>query len=242
MSSTALILVGKSSHVLFNFNPKKSYDDIFASYRDDSADNSSRINTLGTKSFFLDLKRDFDFSAFLPQLSEYNFIDIIFASYLPLGLLHTESTENVSHGLRANCIFPLKFFSEISFAFPQKKINSVFISSIYAHVSPNPKNYAYDSDINPLYYGVAKAGVECGLRWLSCQNPLHNFNIVALGPMPKPSVIQDSPLMIASLIESIPKKKLINHKDFHNAINFLLDQSGSISGETIFVDGGYTKW
>lgn len=241
MLSSALILAGITSHVLSRYSPRKSYRKIFVSHRG-SLLNAPQLDEFVKEPFFLDLETDFNFPDFLPLLSSFDSIDIIFASYLPSGLLHTDPIERVSHGLRANCIFPLKFFSEISLAYPEKIINSVFISSIYAHVSPNPKNYLEDSEINPMFYGVAKAGVECGIRWLSCQNPFHNFNIVALGPMPKSNVIKQSPRMTASLIDSMPSKKLINHDDFHNAINFLLDQNGSISGETLFVDGGYTKW
>ena len=240
-----LVIVGASSYVLKSFQPVKSYDCLLISKRSEKAPELT-INPSGSRIeyFNYDLTdTETNCQALINAVNPYDEIDVIFSSYLPTGTGLEDSIEDIALGLLANCIQPLYSLSSLSKSSPSKILNVVFISSIYAHVSPNPKNYIIDSEINPLYYGVAKAGVEQGLRWLSTVSTKHVFNAIALGPMPKPEVQAQSPGLIASLINSMPSSKLVEHKELHSTINFLLSQAqGSLRASTIHLDGGYGIW
>jgi NAD(P)-dependent dehydrogenase (short-subunit alcohol dehydrogenase family) len=176
------------------------------------------------------------------ELDLYDHIDIVYAAYSPVGLRIESEIKEITTGLRANCIGPISFFAEMSRIHSKKTLNGVFISSIYAHLAPRPANYKEDSEINPLYYGVSKAAVEQGLRWLSAQSPLHSFNSIALGPIPRKEVVESSPLMVRRLTESMPSGRFVRHEDLHSLINMLLAQNGSLRGHSIFLDGGYAVW
>ena len=146
-------------------------------------------------------------------------------------------------GLGANLLKPLKLFNLISSKFVNKYVSGVFISSMYAHVVPKNSNYDNKEIINPLYYGVAKAGVEQGIKWLSCQNSKHRFNSIVLGPMPKVNIQNEQKILMENLIKSLPTGKFVDHRDLHETINFLLtDKLLGLRGASIFLDGGYTLW
>ena len=151
MTKQALLIIGSSSHVLNKYEPTKVYDKIFISTRSQLQANTEN-STSNAELFNLDLCTTVDFKPFF-RVSYYDALDVIFASYNPTGLRDSDSIENIAKGIRANCIFPLKFFAHLCNDFPNSAINSVFISSIYAHVSPNYSNYS-DSEINPLLWRI----------------------------------------------------------------------------------------
>lgn len=243
MKARALIIVGASSHVMQGYRPLRAYDGIFVGSRRLRDKETQATGHDSHMWFQYDLEKDdprtlevFD------DLERYECIDLIFASYVAMGLALGESITEVQRGLTGNCIQPLTFASELCLRFPNKEIGGVFLSTIYAHVSPKACNYIDGPEINPVFYGVAKAGVEQGLRWLSCQNKKHYFNSIALGPVPKESIQNEYPEFIERLVSSIPSGALIKRETLHKAINYLLDQDGDIRGQTVFVDGGYTGW
>jgi hypothetical protein len=240
--SSCLIIFGASSHVLRSYAPRKSYDQIYVGHRQSFNTRHPSISNYKFEPFLCDLHEDICFEEILNMLSSYSQIDIIFASYTPTGLGFDSSLDEIAKGILGNCIFPLRYFAFISKAFPDRKINAVFISSIYAHVSPNPSNYKPNAPCNPLFYGVAKAGVEQGIRWLSCQNTNHIFNSIALGPLPKNNIVETFPLMASNLIRNMPSQSFVESGDLYKGLDFLLSQSGSVRGITLFIDGGYTIW
>ena len=180
-----------------------------------------------------------NFESVIKELAIYDEIDIIFAAYSQHGLSESSDFNEILEGLMANCMQPIFFFQSLSRNLPSKRIRGVFISSIYAHVAPMPKNYKADSTINPLYYGVAKAGVEQGLKWLSVQNSAHTFNSIVLGAMPKEAVHSKSPILVQNLLNYMSSSKLIDHSELHSLADYLLSCSTSIRGSSFILDGGY---
>lgn len=243
MKRKALVIVGASSHVMQGYQPLQSYETIFISSRK-SADDADQVTGLDKVKYFkYDLEVDDPTEIeLLNDLECFDCVDLIFASYVGNGLTVEDGVIEIQRGLIGNCIQPLVLISLLCSRFPDKKIGGVFISSIYAHVSPNSNNYVNGPQINPIFYGVAKAGVEQGLRWLSCQKRNHFFNSIALGPMPKRSIRDEHPEFIQRLVSSIPNNRLVERSTLHKSVDFLLDQDGDVRGETIFVDGGYTIW
>jgi len=243
MERKALVIVGSSSHVMRAYEPQQAYSTVFVSSRKISNE-AALLNSVNNLSYFqYDLeKHDPAELSLISDLKGYDCIDIIFASYVSKGLDIEDDMVEIQRGLTGNCIQPLRLISNLCQRFPDKRIGGVFISSIYAHVSPNGSNYADGPQINPIFYGVAKAGVEQGLKWLSCQNKKHYFNSIALGPVPKDSVQHQYPEFIRRLESSVPSGRLIERETLHRTIDYLLAQEGDVRGHTLFVDGGYRAW
>ena len=243
MERKALVIVGSSSHVMHEYEPLQAYSTIFVSSRRASSETTWLDSVNNLRYFQYDLEKDDAAElSLLSDLKEYDCIDIIFASYVSKGLNIQDDVMEIQRGLTGNCIQPLRLVSSLCLRFPEKRIGGVFISSIYAHVSPNSRNYTDGPQINPIFYGVAKAGVEQGLKWLSCQNKKHYFNSIALGPVPKDSVQHQYPEFIRRLESSLPSGRLIARKTLHRTIDYLLAQEGDVRGHTLFVDGGYCAW
>lgn len=243
--SNCLILVGHTSHVMAGFQPSKDYQAVILLGRDKNQEYATRYSGSAASIIHLEynMERIFIESERLhAELRMHDHIDTVYAAYSPIGLKLESGMDETIRGLSANCIAPISLFSDISKRHEKKIVNGVFVSSIYAHLAPKASNYIYDSEINPLYYGVSKAGVEQGLRWLSAQNQLHSFNSIALGPIPREEVIEESPFLVSRLIESMPSGRLVKHKDLHDLINMLLSQHGSLRGQSVFLDGGYSIW
>ena len=243
MERRALVIVGSSSHVMHEYKPLQAYSTMFVSSRKVS-DETAWLNSVNNVRYFqYDLEKDDPAElSLISDLEEYDCIDVIFASYVSKGLNDQDEIMEIQIGLTGNCIQPLRLISSLCLRFHDKRIGGVFISSIYAHVSPNSGNYTDGSQINPIFYGVAKAGVEQGLKWLSCQNKRHYFNSIALGPVPKDSIQHQYPEFIRKLRSSIPSGRLIERRTLHRTIDYLLDQEGDVRGHTVFVDGGYRAW
>jgi len=237
-----LIIIGAGAHILKRYTPSSYYDEIFFSV---SSQKSKTISFSSRSTpFHYDLfDTSFDFEEFSQLLKPHSRIDILYAAYSGLGLKQSDSVSEIQSSVTANCIQPILFFSRVSALFTSIDISGIFISSMYAHVAPYPPNYEHDSEINPLFYGVYKAGVEQGLRWLSVQRPNHCFNSIALGPMPNPRVVNQSPHLITALLQQLPSGQFVNHEELHSLINHILENSpGSLRGTSLRLDGGYTLW
>ena len=237
---SALVIVGPSSYILKDFNPTKSYDSTFISSREMTT-RGKNILSRDVIQFVYNLEDiEHDFNYLFELLKDFDEIDIVFSAYIAKGMDREDTVKSNIDALAANCLQPVRFFSELSLFFPKTSINGIFISSIYAHVAPKPSNYEIDSKINPLYYGVCKAGVEQGLKWLSNMNKIHVFNSIVLGPMPNLDVIRDSPYLIKMLKNSMASHQIINHSELHELLNLMLNlKSKSMRGSTLTLDGGY---
>ena len=158
--SSLLIIVGSGSHILKGYQPANEIKLIIKADR-------KILKRFSNNELFVnyDLKNDDrnenDLVKKVYELSP-NKIDILFASYCSSGFKNTSSISEISESLQANVGKPLKLFSTLSNKFNGKLISGVFISSMYAGVSPN--KFIYDSSdlVNPLFYGAAKAAVEQG--------------------------------------------------------------------------------
>jgi len=131
---------------------------------------------------------------------------------------------------------------------PYMKENSksriINISSMYGIVSPNPDVYSTEEMINPLSYGVAKAGVIQYTKYSAMMLAKNNItvNTVSYGPFPNINTVKDK-----TFLNKLAKKTFLNRignpEEVVSAIYFLsLDESSYITGQNIIVDGGWTSW
>jgi gluconate 5-dehydrogenase len=118
------------------------------------------------------------------------------------------------------------------------------ISSMYGMVSPNPDAYPKEEMINPLSYGVGKAGIIQYTKYIAMQLASYNIrvNTISYGPFPNINLINDEDF-IERLAEKTFVKRVGKPSEVTSAVYFLaLSESSFITGQNIVVDGGWTSW
>lgn len=126
-----------------------------------------------------------------------------------------------------------------------KRGSMVLFSSMYGSVSPDPKAYAAPMNKNPIEYGVTKAGIVQMTRYLAVHWGRENVrcNCISPGPFPNPTVQRDHPEFVARLAEKAPLGRIGKSEEISGAVAFLLSDAASyVTGQNLFVDGGWTAW
>ncbi|MCE5348115.1 MAG: SDR family oxidoreductase [Bacteroidales bacterium] len=121
----------------------------------------------------------------------------------------------------------------------------VLFSSMYGMVSPYPEVYKAPMTINPIEYGVGKAGIVQMSRYLAVSWGKENVrcNCVSPGPFPNLTVQRDYPDFIKRLSEKSPMGRIGHPTEIAGAVAFLLsDASSYITGQNLEVNGGWTCW
>lgn len=95
-------------------------------------------------------------------------------------------------------------------------------------------------------YTAAKFGVVGVTRVLAVEWALNGIRVNAVGPSWTETpllqnLFESGALQKDSLVDMVPMKRLCTVEDVANAVAFLVsDQAGFITGQTLYVDGGYT--
>ena len=121
----------------------------------------------------------------------------------------------------------------------------VLFSSMYGSVSPNPGLYEEPMNVNPIEYGVGKAGIVQMTRYMAVHWAKKNVrcNCISPGPFPSPDLQQKNPLFIERLARKVPMGRVGLQHEVAGAVNFFLSDSSSfITGQNLFIDGGWTIW
>lgn len=121
----------------------------------------------------------------------------------------------------------------------------IHFSSMYGVVSPDPQMYPSSQAVNPIDYGVAKAGILQLVRYQAVQLARSGVRVNAIvpGPFPIPSTQgQDSEFM-QRLRNKVPMGRVGNAPEIAGAVVFLASDAASyVTGTQITVDGGWTAW
>lgn len=114
----------------------------------------------------------------------------------------------------------------------------VSVGSIYGSMAPDFQIYRNLDMFNPAAYGVCKAGLAQLTRWFASYfGPDLRFNIVSAGGIER----GQHDKFQHRYVSKVPMNRLATEMDVVKTILFLLsDQSAYISGQNIFVDGGYS--
>ncbi|CAA6799358.1 MAG: 3-oxoacyl-[acyl-carrier protein] reductase (EC [uncultured Sulfurovum sp.] len=118
------------------------------------------------------------------------------------------------------------------------------ISSMYGMVCPNPEIYPSEDAINPLSYGVGKAGVIQYTKYLAMSLAKYNIsvNTISYGPFPNTDIVKDE-TFLKNLANKTFVKRIGKPEEVTSAVYFLsLNESSFITGQNIVVDGGWTSW
>lgn len=121
----------------------------------------------------------------------------------------------------------------------------VLFSSMYGSLSPNPELYEFPLTKNPIEYGVTKAGIIQMVRYLAVHYGKSNvrFNCISPGPFPNPTVQQAHPDFIDRLAKKSPMARVGSAPEIAGTVAFLLSDAASyITGQNMFVDGGWNCW
>ena len=98
---------------------------------------------------------------------------------------------------------------------------------------------------NPIEYGVGKAGIIQMTRYLAVHWGKQNVrcNCISPGPFPNPGVQTSHPEFIERLAGKSPMGRIGQPGEIAGAVQFLLSDAASyITGQNLFVDGGWTSW
>lgn len=132
----------------------------------------------------------------------------------------------------------LKFMKEV------KKGKIINISSMYGMVSPDSSIYPNEESINPIAYGVGKAGLIQYTKYAAMMLAKYNINVncISFGPFPNIENVKDEKFL-NDLSEKTFLKRIGNPKETTSAVYFLsLDENSYMTGQNIVVDGGWTSW
>jgi len=135
---------------------------------------------------------------------------------------------------------------EVANAMKQKKSGSmVLFSSMYGSVSPDPRVYEAPMNVNPIAYGVEKAGIVQMTRYLAVYYGKDNIrcNCISPGPFPSPEQQQKERDFTGRLENKVPMGRVGRQHEIAGAVVFFLSDAASyITGQNLFVDGGWTAW
>lgn len=187
-------------------------------------------------------------SAFNAMMRTYRHIDIVVnMSYYSTGCpMNKMSMSDFEKGLHISLSGAFVLSREAGRVMSEKGKGSIIhFSSMYGKVSPDPRIYAPNLTVNPVDYGVAKAGIlqlvryqavmlgPCGVR----------VNAVVPGPFPNPVGQGANADFVQKLSSKVPLNRVGNAEEIVGAVVFLASDAASfITGAEIVVDGGWTAW
>jgi NAD(P)-dependent dehydrogenase (short-subunit alcohol dehydrogenase family) len=116
---------------------------------------------------------------------------------------------------------------------------------MYGLVSPDPRMYPPTQRMNPIDYGVAKAGILQLVRYqavvLAPQRV--RVNAIAPGPFPMPDTHGTDDQFMSRLCGKVPLGRVGKPDEITGPVVFLAsDASSFVTGTNIVVDGGWTAW
>ena len=121
----------------------------------------------------------------------------------------------------------------------------VQFSSMYGVVSPDPRMYSPPHQVNPIDYGVAKAGVLQMVRYQAVMLAPHKIRVNAIvpGPFPDPNTQGADPEFLRRLSGKSPMGRVGRGTEMGGAVVYLAsDASSYVTGTQLVVDGGWCAW
>lgn len=118
-------------------------------------------------------------------------------------------------------------------------------SSMYGIVSPDPRMYEPPVGVNPVDYGVSKAGLLQLVRYQAVMwGPKHvRVNAIVPGTFPHPGSPYSTEAFQQKLAAKTPLGRVGKAREIAGAVVYLAsDASSYVTGTQLVVDGGWTAW
>lgn len=119
------------------------------------------------------------------------------------------------------------------------------LASMYAMVSPDQRIYNSASEVNPPFYGVAKAALLQWTRYAACEFGAEGIRVNSMspGPFPSTSAQASNPEFIDKLANKVPLGRIGLSDEIKGPALFLASSASSfVNGSNLVVDGGWTCW
>lgn len=149
-------------------------------------------------------------------------------------------------GLRVSLNGAFVFSREAGRAMVSQGSGSIIqFGSMYGKVSPDPRIYAPEFNVNPIDYGVSKAGILQMVRYQAVMwGPKGvRVNSVIPGPFPNPAGQGGDDEFLQKLTDKVPMDRVGKAEEIVGAVVFLASDAASfVTGTEIVVDGGWTAW
>jgi gluconate 5-dehydrogenase len=170
-------------------------------------------------------------------------VDLV--TYGRMSDLETQGDEDMLFSLDGVCGHQLRAIRE-AIPFFKKSGGGVVVTtaSMYGIVSPDYRIYGDSGQNNPVVYGMGKAAVIQLTKYAAAHLAKYHIrvNSVSPGPTPDPSK-NPPPDFLSQLAGKTMLGRVGQPADMSGAFIYLLsDASSFTTGETICVDGGWTKW
>tara|TARA_B100000767_G_scaffold210332_1_gene197361 strand:+ start:1906 stop:2667 length:762 start_codon:yes stop_codon:yes gene_type:complete len=117
--------------------------------------------------------------------------------------------------------------------------------SLFGSRSPDERNYVDLNRKNSEVYGASKAGVEQMTRYFSAHLAKFNTRVNCVSPGGILNEAQPQGEQFQKLYNyKVPMGRLAYYKEMIGAYEFLLSSTSAnyITGQNIYIDGGYTSW
>lgn len=119
----------------------------------------------------------------------------------------------------------------------------VQFSSMYGLVSPDPRMYPPPQVMNPIDYGVAKAGVLQIVRYQAVVYAPSKVRVNAIVPGPFPGDQASDSEFMDRLQKKSPMGRVGKSHEIAGAVVYLAsDASSYVTGTHLTVDGGWCAW
>ncbi len=118
--------------------------------------------------------------------------------------------------------------------------NIINIASIYGAYGPDWQLYEGTKMANPAAYAASKGGIIQLSRWLATTlSPDIRVNAISPG-----GIFRNQPeIFVDRYKRRTPLARMANEDDFRGVIAFLAsDMSAYVTGQNLFVDGGWGSW
>ena len=126
--------------------------------------------------------------------------------------------------------------------------NIILFSSMYAKVAPDPRVYLPPMKVNPIDYGMAKAGIEQMIRYLAVYWGTKKIRVNGIAPGPFPNAnsagYKADPgyqSFEKRLADKVPMGRVGKASEVAGTVAFLASEESSfMTGQILSVDGGWT--